>query len=364
MSQDAQAPPMNRSSTDPPVIRPAVRQRSVGAAFWGMTRRVTVMAAYVDVLLLVLFLAFDQPLLGWLNLVSITMYMLAYLALKRRRNALALALIWAEVVAHVALGTLMVGWESGFHYYLLMFIPAVAVGARGWMLAAELGALMGMYLGLHHWVVSHGALNPMQPLGLELVHAVNVMVVFAFAAYTARYYYGLVSRSEERLRHQAATDPLTGLANRRHLLLQAELVAAQARRSGEPTGVVIADIDHFKRVNDTHGHDAGDAVLVHVARLLAANCREADLLARWGGEEFLLVLAGSDAEASRTLAERVRRLVADSPVAVGEVRLPVTLSFGVTVAQPHEGLDEAIARADRALYASKTAGRDRVSLVG
>ncbi len=364
MSQDAQAPPMNRSSTDPPVIRPAVQQRSVGAAFWGMTRRVTVMAAYVDVLLLVLFLAFDQPLLGWLNLVSITMYMLAYLALKRRRNALALALIWAEVVAHVALGTLMVGWESGFHYYLLMFIPAVAVGARGWMLAAELGALMGMYLGLHHWVVSHGALNPMQPLGLELVHAVNVMVVFAFAAYTARYYYGLVSRSEERLRHQAATDPLTGLANRRHLLLQAELVAAQARRSGEPTGVVIADIDHFKRVNDTHGHDAGDAVLVHVARLLAANCREADLLARWGGEEFLLVLAGCDAEASRTLAERVRRLVSDSPVAVGEVRLPVTLSFGVTVAQPHEGLDEAIARADRALYASKTAGRDRVSLVG
>ncbi|MCB2069837.1 MAG: GGDEF domain-containing protein, partial [Ottowia sp.] len=120
----------------------------------------------------------------------------------------------------------------------------------------------------------------------------------------------------------------------------------------------------FKRVNDTHGHDAGDAVLVHVARLLAANCREADLLARWGGEEFLLVLAGCDAEASRTLAERVRRLVSDSPVAVGEARLPVTLSFGVTVAQPHEGLDEAIARADRALYASKTAGRDRVSLVG
>ncbi|WP_298436628.1 GGDEF domain-containing protein [Ottowia sp.] len=355
---------MNTTQTGRPASGAADRTRTAGSAFWIMTRRVTVMAGTVDVLLLLAFLAFDEPLVGWLNLLSIAIYVVAYRALKQRRNRLGLALIWVEVVTHAVVGTVWLGWHIGFHYYLLMFIPAIAVAAGGWQQAFLLGGVLTLYLSLDHWSVEHGPMHPMDPVGQELVYAINVVVVFVFAAYAARYYYQLVAESERRLRQLASTDPLTGLANRRHMLLQAEDVLVQARRIGVPTSVVLIDIDHFKQVNDTCGHEGGDAVLVHVAGLLAANCREADLLARWGGEEFLLVLAASDAEAGHMRAELVRRLVAESPVTVGEVRLPVTLSVGVTVAQPHEGLDEAIARADRALYASKSAGRDRVSLLG
>ena len=328
-----------------------------------MTRRVTVMAACVDLAFLFLFLAFDAPLLAWLHLVSISMYATAYWLLGRRVNGPAVVLIWIEVLGHAAIGTLLIGWDSGFHYYLLMFIPAIVVSAGTRLVPYLLLVLLFVfYTGLHALSLHLGALAPLDARALLVVHGFNVAVVFAMAAYTARFYYATVRRAENRLAEQAATDPLTGLSNRRNLLTLAEQVQAQAQRSNQPTALVIADIDHFKRINDQLGHDAGDQVLVHIGLLLSRPCRTQDIVARWGGEEFLILLPATNGEAALALAERIRQTVAAQPLVYAHASITPALSLGVAELEPGETLDSAIARADHALNHSKEEGRNRVTL--
>ena len=126
-----------------------------------MTRRVTVMAAGVDLAFVFLFLAFGSPLLAWLNVVSITMYAVAYWLLGRRINGPAVVLIWIEVLGHAAIGTLLIGWDSGFHYYLLMFIPAIVIANTRGYAAPMVLALLAYYLGLEALSDHYGPLTPL-----------------------------------------------------------------------------------------------------------------------------------------------------------------------------------------------------------
>ena len=355
---------MHAAPPSPTAPAPApTGSRLAHKAFWIMARRVTVMAGCVDLAFLPLFLWFGSPLLAWLNIGSMALYAAAYMLLARRRNMLALALIWAEVLGHATVGTLLIGWDSGFHYYLLMFIPATIVsGSNRLRPFALVGMLFLFYIGLHAAALQWGMLAPLRPPGPWVVHAFNVAVVFAMGAYTARYYYGTVRRAEQQLAALAATDPLTGLSNRRSLLDQAGQALAHARRTDEHTALVLADIDHFKHTNDAHGHEAGDRAIVHVATLLARCCRAQDLAARWGGEEFLLLLPATTASAAATLAERLRDAVERQPLVHEGATIAVTISLGVAEMRGQEPLGAAIARADQALYRSKEAGRNRVTV--
>jgi diguanylate cyclase (GGDEF)-like protein len=165
-------------------------------------------------------------------------------------------------------------------------------------------------------------------------------------------------RSDIEHREEAVLDPLTQLLNRKALEQRAEELAQQSVLSQEPIGIVIGDLDHFKAVNDTFGHATGDAVLRDVAYLLRKQLRAFDLVYRLGGEEFLLLLPGADADRASDIAERLRQAIAEAPL--GGQR--VTMSFGVAATEPGERFDlaDVAAAADRALYEAKTAGRDRV----
>ena len=155
------------------------------------------------------------------------------------------------------------------------------------------------------------------------------------------------------------TDLLTGLHNRRHVQEHLTTCAAAARRHGHSLTVLLVDVDHFKRVNDTVGHAGGDRVLQAVAGALSASVRTEDLVGRWGGEEFLLVLPHTDPEAALVLAERLRARVAALRVEIDGRPVPVTVSVGGAGAVgPLEG--DLLTLADRQLYAAKDAGRDRV----
>ena len=161
----------------------------------------------------------------------------------------------------------------------------------------------------------------------------------------------------------ARTDALTGVLNRGALMGELESETARARREGSSLGVGMLDIDHFKLVNDTHGHAVGDAVLQEVVSRAAAVLRPYDRLGRFGGEEFLVIIPGpSDGEIGVVL-ERIRAAVAQSPIGVGELRVPVTVSIG-GVDRGGESRDDLILRADAALYAAKDQGRDRVVMSG
>ncbi|WP_229412130.1 MULTISPECIES: sensor domain-containing diguanylate cyclase [unclassified Massilia] len=156
-------------------------------------------------------------------------------------------------------------------------------------------------------------------------------------------------------------DHLTGVANRRAFFEAAELELDRNRRAPRPTALVLLDADHFKRINDRHGHAGGDAVLRHLGQLLAATFRQVDVVARVGGEEFAVLLPSTGLDAAVAVAERLRGLVAGRPVAYDGAHIACTVSAGVAVCDGEApGLDGLMKRADQALYAAKAAGRDRV----
>jgi len=169
------------------------------------------------------------------------------------------------------------------------------------------------------------------------------------------------ARELEALAALARRDPLTGLANRRAFEEALAREVARAARDGAPLAVIALDVDHFKRVNDAHGHAAGDAVLAEVAARAAQALRAGDLLARVGGEEFAALLPGASLEAAAEAAERVRARIVALPIAAGGAFLAVTLSAGLAALAQGEDGAALLARADERLYAAKRAGRDRVA---
>lgn len=165
--------------------------------------------------------------------------------------------------------------------------------------------------------------------------------------------------SRDRFKLLATKDTLTGVWNRRsiHQILNEEL--DRAARAERATGVLLIDIDHFKRVNDTHGHQAGDFVLQEVSRRLNNALRPYDAIGRYGGEEFLVVVPSSSEKQLRQLAERLREFLSRDPIHVGESAVRITVSVGAAIAAPGEDPSCAIAVADASLYHAKKLGRDR-----
>ncbi len=195
--------------------------------------------------------------------------------------------------------------------------------------------------------------SPPAPATIAL--APILMGTFAVALSNA-----LTHRNIQRL---AALDPLTGLFNRRFGLGRLHEEYVRSVRSGHPLGVVMIDIDHFKRFNDTHGHVVGDAMLKAVAGEARAALREGDILLRYGGEELLAVLPGAGYDDSSGIAERIRRLVESTVIESGNRNLGVTVStgFGSTAHLAVEGEMDLVERADLALYEAKRAGRNRTA---
>ena len=163
-----------------------------------------------------------------------------------------------------------------------------------------------------------------------------------------------LNRELERL---SVTDRLTNLFNRMKLDAELDAEIQRAARFGRAFSVIILDIDHFKQVNDTYGHHAGDALLVAVARILQGNTRETDVVGRWGGEEFLIICPNTELPGATKLAEKLRGLIAQHVPGFGG---PCTASFGVTTNRPGDQGKDVVMRADAALYDAKHAGRNRV----
>lgn len=167
-------------------------------------------------------------------------------------------------------------------------------------------------------------------------------------------------RAEEEIHLLATTDSLTGIANRREFSMQLLKEIERAKRYGTPLSLVMYDIDYFKRVNDTFGHDAGDSVLQALTEVVKANIRSVDIVARWGGEEFMILMPQSDVEAAGDAAEKLRQKVAQH---LFEQVGNLSVSFGVTAFAPQDDSNALLKRVDNALYQAKEKGRNRVERV-
>jgi len=166
--------------------------------------------------------------------------------------------------------------------------------------------------------------------------------------------------TQDDLRAQATHDPLTGVVNRRYLEELARKEVDRAQRHHRPLAAAMLDADHFKRINDSHGHHAGDEVLRAIADRCRRTLRTNDVLGRYGGEEFVVLFPETNLAEARIVAERLRAAIADEPVTVGGSTLPVTVSLGVAALTPEMDLQRLLHTADGAMYAAKQAGRNLV----
>nr|WP_320050412.1 sensor domain-containing diguanylate cyclase [uncultured Desulfuromonas sp.] len=167
---------------------------------------------------------------------------------------------------------------------------------------------------------------------------------------------------QQQLQEQATTDPLTGLANRRYAMEQAALEIKKNQRAGTALTVIMMDIDHFKKVNDTYGHHVGDEVLIEVAQTCLNLCRESDLVCRFGGEEFLFLLPSTPLHGAETHAQKMREAIANLSFSAEDKKFTVTASFGISQWRGEDRIDKVLSRADTALYQAKHDGRNCVRL--
>jgi len=256
--------------------------------------------------------------------------------------------------------------QLGLVLQVLLSRRRPVLGRGRWMLvtgAAVLGAILllralGMLLG---WLDAGDALANYRWQAMLVLVAMVAVLSFGLG-----FVYMNLERAERRSFELAMRDVLTGLANRRAILDLLRSSVARARRQGQWLSVLMVDIDHFKAVNDNHGHQAGDAVLRQVAQTLASRLRAQDQIGRFGGEEFLVLLPDTQAEGARVLADALRQAVQQTSTPWGGRQIAVTISVGVcghplSEADSPESL---IAAADRAMYQAKRLGRNRVEQVG
>jgi len=165
----------------------------------------------------------------------------------------------------------------------------------------------------------------------------------------------------ERLKQAAYLDALTAVGNRRYGETTLSTRIYELQTHAASFGLLFMDIDHFKRFNDTYGHKTGDDVLVMVAKSISFSLRKMDVVARWGGEEFIVILPGATKVVSKSVAERIRILIENSFLLLGEDKVHVTVSIGATISRPDDTAETMVSRADRLMYLSKSRGRNLVT---
>lgn len=301
--------------------------------------------------------------------VGLLMPVLAYMLLRRGRLEAAFSVACVDITASAVLGTMFAGEGSGFLFYMMIpLVLAAFYPMRSWLVRWGWVAGLGIvYLALESVWLPRVGLMGWSVRTVRLLHGFNVMVVSTSVFVMAFLSAAVVGRTErelgEALRQMeglALQDGLTGLPNRRATEEALDREAARGRRSGVPYCVVMADIDRFKSINDEYGHAVGDEVLRAVAGVLRDNVREQDVVGRWGGEEFLMVLPETGLERAAIAVERLRAQVERHAVRCLGRPVQVTMTFGVVSAGVECSCWQAVEAADRAMYDGKASGRNCV----
>lgn len=309
-----------------------------------------------------LFFWIGVPELAIFNIFSSLLWLLAYFLNRAAHHREAIIFAAIESVVHAALATYFLGWESGFHYYFLSLVLFIFINhhQRTFIIVVEGFLLFFSYVWFYFYTHQPDFVVVIPTYVLEGLYSMNVAVNFAAFAILGYFFRVASIRAEEQMELLATTDTLTGLFNRRkmHELINQEVVRYQ--RDKKSFLLVITDIDHFKQFNDNYGHDCGDYVLKQVSQLMKDSLRQQDIVARWGGEEFLIMLPETELEGGVQAIEKLRETMANTVYEYEANTFSVTMTFGVTVYDGSCDVDGCIKRADEMLYAGKRGGRNRV----
>ncbi len=316
----------------------------------------------VHLALIPVFSFLGLTLLSFLNIFSSFMWITGWRVNRLGSHDLAITLMISEVIMHTLFVVPLVGWHAGFQYYLLGAIPFSLFNNKfnGRAIILVSIGLCITFIALD--VSTHDAPQTLE-LSAGLIRLINyINIVIAFTAVgLISYYFRLASITQEQeLEKLANTDSLTGLYNRRRMqeILESQKSLSSQNRSG--FALIFVDIDHFKKFNDTYGHSCGDYILCEVASFMRNHLRQGNALARWGGEEFLIMLPNTDIREARTIAEKIRKAIAEERFHLAGQKFSVTMTFGLTQHENNDSIDNSLKRADDALYQGKKAGRNLV----
>jgi diguanylate cyclase (GGDEF)-like protein len=306
------------------------------------------------------------------SLISICLWVCAIILCSFKRSRFALVIGMIDLILFPYYASMTMGLGGGFYLLMLAAIPlnfynttakAQNRAAGGILVVFSIILLFGL-MQLETFTVTHEGLDT------KICYMINLIGASAILALIG-YLFGLVDMVEEkeqlltnqRMLMMANTDPLTNLINRRIMMNKIALEKGRVDRGEKAFSLVMIDVDNFKQINDEFGHDGGDFVLINLSHLINLCLRKSDLVARWGGDEFLVMLPETNQENGQMVAEKIKNRIMNSPFIYREVDIPVTVTLGVAQCDELTGVGMAIRKADQALYIGKHEGKDRVVLL-
>ena len=309
------------------------------------------------------------------NIVSTIIYVIGSFLIQKH-TAVVSYMGFVEIILHSFVCVILLGNSFGFSMYFILLVPMVynifhSINTKHYIIKASILSLLSFILFVTCYILS----NIRQPLYLTdelekarpFVYVANIFIVFIalsffsiiFILETVTAYDKLYSQNKQ-LDTLASTDPLTGLYNRRTMTQHIMDVLSDYKITQQPFSIIICDIDDFKIVNDTYGHECGDEVLRTLSRTLKSLTRDKDFLCRWGGEEFLVLLKNTDLNLARSIADRIRVCVEKSEIKYNDYDIKTTMTLGVASVTEEQDYNVLFKLADERLYTGKNSGKNVV----
>lgn len=311
-----------------------------------------------------LFYAVGLPTLSTINVVSVIFYIyctkLFAQSLVKNDFSLLIWLITAEVIMHAYFACYYLGFPSGFQYYILALtaFPLFTTASYFTLGLVRLLLIIVAFIALERWLA---VTVPIVDLGINSLDALRYFNLSCFVLLSGGIAFSFVKAThlnQDNLIAMATYDKLTGLNNRYSLEAFTEANVAQSKLNGKPLSMLIADIDFFKEINDKYGHLCGDYVLSKVADVMRGALRSQDVIGRWGGEEFMVILPDTNAETLALLAERLRLTMMQTVFIYNDKKISISVTVGAAMMVDSDTVESLVLRTDQALYQGKDNGRN------
>ena len=307
------------------------------------------------------FVLCKAPFLIWFSIPTLFVYIIGYILIAKDRLDIYVRIVYFWITIYFCLCTICLGYKIGMHLYCMSMIPIIFYTEymADKMGKARVNAFVVSGFIAIGYLISTGYsafLGPIYNVDNSIAGAFwifNSVIVLAFLVIYSRLMLSLIGDYENKLKETALIDRLTGLYNRHYMIGRLESAAKEA-----PYFIAMLDIDDFKKINDRYGHNAGDYVLVNVARIMKENCRNSKI-SRWGGEEFLILTPG-DIAGGASLIEQLRSAVEKEDFSFGEDHIKVTITAGLADYTGDVSVDKWVNTADENLYKGKKSGKNKV----
>ena len=341
--------------------------------FFKVTDYLYVFGLVFHILMIPLMLYLNAEVVARYNIVSIMITFTCIIMNRKGLHAAAFSLAYVDINLHAFIATHYLGWEAGFYHYILLLAPLTFFNPI-WSLPVKLlssaiiTASFTILFHSYHELV-YGQLLVDTNIGHILFYT-NILIMVILYSAIGYYYSQAANDSEDKLRTAqqeaewiANTNPLTHIGNRRAMSREILREVNRSHRTQHPFIIALCDIDNFKALNDTYGHDYGDYVLVSTAKLLSNSIRQNDHVARWGGEEFMILLSNTMPDEGMKIIDRLRQSIASSTHHYKGREFPgITMTFGLCLYDHRFDINDCINGADQALYEGKHQGKNRTMM--